>query len=99
MKILFTHASFSFYAIGLLSMFFHGLKKWTMGEIKGNVIDWYLVHPRATVGAVLACLSGIATAILSGALLDASVGAQIIAASGIGYASDTLNNQRTKAQV
>ena len=90
---LFTSTAFVFYLIGILSMLLHGLKKWTMGEVRGNLVDWYWTHPRATVGALLACLGGIATAILSGVLNDFTVGAQIIAASGIGYASDTLNSQ------
>ena len=93
---LFTSTSFVFYTIGILSMIVHGVKKWTQGEIRGNLIDWYWVHPRATVGAILACLGGIGTAILSGALNDFTVGAQILAASGIGYAADTLNKQTGK---
>lgn len=94
--ILFSKVSFVFFAIGLLSMFLHGLKKWTLGEIQGKWIDWYVCNPRATVGSILACLGGIATAILSGALVDYSVGSQILAAAGVGYAADTFNNQGVK---
>lgn len=91
---LFTSTAFMFYTIGILSMLIHALKKWTQGEIKGNLIDWYWMNPRSTLGAVLACLGGIATAILSGALTDFTVGAQILATVGIGYASDTVNSQK-----
>lgn len=77
-------------------MLSHAVKKWAMGEIKGKLIDWYWSHPRATVGAVMACLGGIATAILSGMLNDYTVGAQLMAAWGIGYSADTLNSQGKK---
>lgn len=93
---LFTVNSAVFFVIGFLSMLSHAVKKWTMGEIRGSVIDWYWMNPRATVGAVLACVGGIATAILSGALVDYTVGAQLIAAWGIGYSADTINNQESK---
>lgn len=96
MILLFSKTSTMFFAIGLLSMFLHSVKKWAMGEIQGNLIDWYWMNPRATVGSLLACLGGIATAILSGALVDYSVGAQILAAAGVGYAADGLNNQGIK---
>lgn len=94
--ILLTKISAIFFLIGLVSMLTHGVKKWTMGEIRGSLIDWYRLQPKATVGAILACLSGIATAILSGALTDYTVGAQILAAWGIGYSADTLNNQERR---
>ena len=90
---LFSLNALVFFAIGLLSMILHCLKKWVAGEIRGKLVDWYWSHPRMTVGAVLTCFGGIATAILSGALDDYSVGAQILAAWGIGYAADTVNNQ------
>lgn len=90
---LFTLNALVFFTIGILSMFSHAVKKWVQGEIKGKLTDWYAAHPRASVGAVMACIGGIATAILSGALTDYSVGAQILAAWGIGFAADTVNNQ------
>lgn len=93
---LFTPTAFVFDAIGILSMLLHAIKKWVRGEIRGNLIDWYWMQPRATVGALMACLGGISTAILSGTLTDYTIEAQVIAAIGIGYASDTLNTQGTK---
>ncbi len=93
MDLLFTLSSLEFFIIGLASMMMHGVKKWVQGEIRGNLIDWYIVHPRASVGALLACFGGIATAILTGTLTDHSQGAQIVAAWGIGYAADTINSQ------
>lgn len=93
MLTLFTLNALVFFTIGLLSMFTHAVKKWVTGGIRGNLVDWYWSHPRATVGAVLAMIGGMATAILSGALDDYSVGAQILAAWGIGYASDSINSQ------
>lgn len=91
--ILFTKVSMVFFAIGLLSMLTHGLKKWAMGEIRGDLFDWYVQQPRATMLAAMTCVGGIGTAILSGALTDYMVGAQILAAWGIGFSADTLNNQ------
>ena len=93
---LLSSTSVVFYAIGILSMFSHAVKKWTYGEIRGNVWDWYWVHPRVTVGAFLTCVGGIITLILSGTLNDYTEGAQVIAAWGVGYGSDTLNNQGKK---
>lgn len=93
MQALFTQAGMMFFLIGFASMLSHAVKKWIAGEIQGNLIDWYIVHPRMTVGAIMACGSGIATAILTGHLTDYGQGAQIIAAWGIGYAADTINNQ------
>lgn len=90
---LFTSTAFVFYTIGILSMLMHGVKKWTMGEVRGNLIDWYWSHPRASLGAVMACLGGIATLILSGVLTDYTISAQLVAAWGVGYGSDTLNSQ------
>ena len=90
---LFTQSALVFFTIGIVSMLSHAVKKWVMGEIKGKLVDWYWSHPRATVGAIMACIGGIATAILSGALTDYSVGAQLLAAWGIGYSADTLNSQ------
>lgn len=94
MSQLFSLTALAFFCIGLLAMFAHALKKWTLGEIKGGLMDWYIQQPRATVGAILACLSGIAGALLSGILTDYSVGSQIVAAFGIGYAADTINTQK-----
>lgn len=93
MQELFTINALMFYTIGLGSMFSHALKKWIYGEIRGKLVDWYWSHPKATVGAFLTMLGGIATAILSGALTDYAVGTQVLAAWGIGYASDTVNTQ------
>lgn len=90
---LFTGTAMMFYAIGFASMISHAVKKWVTGEIRGGLIDWYVCNPRMTVGALMACIGGIAMAILSGALTDHTSGAQILAAWGIGYAADTINNQ------
>lgn len=93
MQALLTQSALVFFLIGVVSMLTHAVKKWVAGEIRGNLIDWYMVQPRATLGALLACVGGIAAAVLSGQLTDYAQGAQIIAAWGIGYASDTINSQ------
>ena len=93
MQVIFSFASFVFFCIGVLSMLTHAIKKWAAGEFEGSLIDWYRVHPRAAVNALLACVGGVAMAILSGALTDYTVGAQILAVWGIGFAADTINNQ------
>ena len=94
--VLLTSTSFTFLGIGVFSMFIHATKKWLMDEVSGKLSDWYLVNPKSTVLAFMTCGGGIATAILSGALTDYNVGAQILAAAGIGYASDTVNTQGKK---
>lgn len=90
---LFTEASAVFFLLGLVSMFSHALKKWAQGEVRGKLLDWYRSHPRDTALAVMAMIGGMASAILSGALTDYTVGAQVLAAWGIGYAADTVNSQ------
>lgn len=95
--ILFTKVSLVFFLIGFASMGSHALKKWANGEIRGNILDWYLVRPQASIGALMACVGGIATAILSGALDNYTIGAQIIAAWGIGFSADTINSQNTRS--
>jgi hypothetical protein len=97
MSTLLTTQSLMFFALGIVSMVTHSIKKWASGEISGNPFDWYIDNPRATVGALLICLSGVATAIFSGVLIDPNVPAQLVAGWGIGYASDTINNQGAKS--
>jgi len=90
----FSFTSLVFFTIGLLSMLSHAVKKWVKGEIRGNLIDWYICHPHMVAGAFITMLGGIASAILMGTLNDYTVGAQILAAWGIGYAADTINHQK-----
>lgn len=93
MQVFFTQTALIFYGIAIASMLLHAIKKWIAGEIEGNLIDWYVVHPKMSTSALLACLGGIATAIGTGVLTDASATAQILAAWGIGYGADTVNSQ------
>jgi hypothetical protein len=93
MNILFTKISLIFFLIGIASMLTHAVKKWVQGQIVGNLIDWYIIRPKASVGALMTCVGGVGAAILSGTLIDASIGSQILAAWGIGYAADTVNSQ------
>ncbi len=91
-----TMTSLIFLLIALASMLTHGIKKWVSGEIEGNLIDWYVVHPKASVSAVLACVGGVLVAILTGALVAPIDGTSILAAWGLGYGADTLNSQTEK---
>jgi hypothetical protein len=93
MKALFTLTALAFFGLGFLSMLTHAVKKWVAGEIQGNLIDWYVVNPKMTVGAIIACIGGVATAILTGTLTDYMAGAQVLAVWGIGFAADTVNSQ------
>jgi len=83
----------SFIGIGFAAMFMHAVKKYLNGEISGDFLNWYKDHPRATANAMLTMLGGILSALLTEQLTDPFAGVQIIAAWGIGYAADTLNNQ------
>jgi len=98
MQILFTESSMIFILIGIFSMLTHGVKKWTQGEIRGNLIDWYVVHPRASIGALMACLGGVVTLILTGVVSDYSIGSHVMAVWGVGFAADTMNNQNVKTK-
>ena len=93
---LLTHAAFSFYAISLLAVFSHALVKWTRGEIHGNMIDWFIMNPKATVGTALAALGGTIGALASFDTIDINSGAQIMAIWGIGYIADSSFNGQGK---
>lgn len=93
MQQLFNQTSAMFFMIGLFAMALHALKKYAAGEIRGGILDWYITHPRASLKALLACVGGIASAILLGQLNDYAIGVQVLAAAGIGYSADTFNNQ------
>lgn len=93
MRDLFTINALCFYGIAIAAMLLHAVKKWTAGELRGSVFDWYVTHPRASAGALLACLGGVAGGILSGQFTDPAVGVQVLAVAGIGYSADTLNSQ------
>jgi len=82
-----------FLAIALAGMLAHAVKKWAYREIRGKLVDWYVMHPRASVGALLGCFGGLATALLTGTLHDPSSSAEILAAFGIGWGADTFNTQ------
>ena len=83
--------------IAIISMVGHALKKWSMGEIRGSLIDWYLVNPRRSVGSLLGCITGVATLVLSGGVTDLSAGAEIVALAGVGFAADTFNTQNRRS--
>ena len=93
MKELFTGTAFMFYAIALIAMFFHALKKWADGEVDGGLFSWYTQDRRRTVAALLACFSAVAGLILGGVLTNYEDAAQFLACAGAGFASDTLNKQ------
>jgi hypothetical protein len=93
MQILFTVNTLVFLAVAMIGMVMHAVKKWADGDINGNLIDWYLVNPRATVRALLTCLGGLAGLVLTGVAVDWHISAQIVAVWGVGYGADTLNNQ------
>jgi hypothetical protein len=98
MDLFLSQAFFISIAIALSSMVLHSIKKWTMGEIRGSVIDWYLVNPRRSVGSLLGCITGVVTLVLSGGVTDLSIGAEIVALAGVGFAADTLNTQDQRKQ-
>ena len=93
MKDLFTLNSLLFFAIGAAGMIAHAVKKWQAGEIEGRLLDWYLVNPRATVGAVLLWVGGVGYLLLDGTLTDPNVKVQFLAAFFAGYGGDTFNKQ------
>lgn len=93
MEALITVSAFQFYLIAIAAMLLHAVKKWAYKEIRGSLVDWYIVHPRASLASFLACMGGIMTAILTGTLTDPHQGAQVLAAFGIGIGSDSLNTQ------
>ena len=82
--------------IALIAMLGHAVKKWTTGELRGRLVDWYLVNPRASIGALLGCVTGVITLVLSGGVTDLAAASEIVALAGVGFAADTFNSQTVK---
>jgi|CXWL01.1.fsa_nt_gi hypothetical protein len=95
MKILLSQIGLILVMVSLIGMVAHALKKWVTGEIEGSFVSWYTTHPRASVGALMGCLGGVLTAVLTGTLMDLS-DASIMAAFLTGFSADTFNNQGAK---
>lgn len=89
---LLTQDALLFYAIALLAVISHAVVKWTRNEIVGSPINWFVDHPRATVGTVLAALGGTIGALTSFDAININSGAQIMAIWGIGYIADSSFN-------
>lgn len=89
---LITFQALIFYGIGIAAMFAHALQKMAKGDMPCGFIEWGFRNKAKTAWAYLSCLGLIASAILTGQVYDINEGAHIIAAFGIGFASDaTLN--------
>lgn len=94
---LFTLTAFGFYAIAIVGMVVHAVKKWAKGEIPGSVTDWFIKNPKATVGALIAAIGAVCAALLSGQISSLNDGAHILAVVGFGYAADSsMNSQEVK---
>lgn len=94
MEKLITHSALVFYAIALAGILAHGVKRWATREIRGSLVDWYLMAPRRTVYAVTGALGGVAVALLTGTVVDWHDGAHVLAVWGMGYAADSgINGQ------
>ncbi|MCK9394228.1 MAG: hypothetical protein M0Q44_01390 [Methylobacter sp.] len=89
---LFTLTAFGFYGIGIVAMFAHALQKMAKGEMSCSFIEWGFRNKAKTAWTYLSCLGLIAVAILTGQVYDLNEGAHIIAAFGIGFASDSTLN-------
>ena len=83
-----------FCAAATAGQFFHAAKKWSEG------LDWITSHPRATVGAVIANLMGMATFVGSGSL-DSITAAGTLIAFGLswGFSADAAANKGTQREV
>ena len=94
MENLITATAFAFYGIAISGIFLHAVKKWVKGEIKGSIVDWFIVNPRATAGVIITALGGVSVAILTGQIGNIQDGAHIIAVFGIGYSADSIGNNQ-----
>lgn len=77
-----------FCAAATAGQFFHALKKWSDGY------QWITANPRATVGAIVANLMGMATFVGSGSL-DSITAAGTLIAFGLswGFSADAAANK------
>lgn len=94
MQTLISKTAFLFYLIAMVGMLSHSMLKWAKGEIRGNVLDWYIVNPRMSVLALLTVIGGTAGLLLNGTVSDVALGAHVIAVFGIGYSFDSGMNRQ-----
>lgn len=95
MNSLLSYNSFMFQLIGIAGIMSHVVAKILRGELNVSVLDYFFRVNRKSTGLMLmASIGGISTAILGGQLTDIQVGAQVLAAWGIGYASDSALNKQ-----
>lgn len=83
----------AFIALVNLGVLMHAIKKWALREIRGGVIDWFIVHPRATVAVLMAANGAALASLFSGELNDLRNGHQIVLAFLAGFAIDGFNSQ------
>jgi len=88
---LITLNALALYGLALVGMLIHAVKKWTKNEIP-SVVGWFITAPRSTVGAVIAAIGAVMTALLSNQLNGLQDGATIMAVIGFGYAADSSLN-------
>jgi hypothetical protein len=87
---LFTSAAFGFYAIALLGLVAHAVKKWAMGEIKYSVYAYlFTVDRRGTLVTVATVLGSVIGAVGSGSIVSLHEFADLSTAFLIGFAFDS----------
>lgn len=83
-----------FLVVGIFGMFFHYLKKWLRGEIRGSLKSYlFKQHPRQTALAVLTFVGIATTMFLTNELAGMDVKHLLLSASTLGYTTDSLLNQ------
>ena len=94
MQLLFSLHSLGFLGIVLGGILVHAVWKWGSGEIPIGLYSYFFqVNRKSTALMVLSALGGLATAILTGTISDLQDGAHVLAAWGIGFASDSMFNK------
>jgi hypothetical protein len=70
--------AFQFYAVAVLGMMAHAIKKWINNEITGDhIFRWYMDNPKYTVGVAMTVFGGAVTGISTGLLTNINDAAQV----------------------
>ena len=87
---LITHMAFGFYAIALLGIVAHAVKKWAMREINYSVYAYlFTVDRRGSFITVASVLASVIGAVGSGSIADLHTFADVSTAFLLGFACDS----------
>lgn len=87
---LITLTAFGFYALALVGILAHAVKKWAMHEINYSVFDYlFTVDPRGTLLTMSTAIGAVITAVGTGQISNLHTFADVAVAFGAGFMCDS----------